>query len=478
MHKIKIKETIVKRISEYAEEFGVEVYTVGGYVRDVLLNRKRKDIDFTVVGDSIAFSKFVGEKLKREPIVFERFRTAMIPYRGYQLEFVGTRKEEYLPNSRKPIVSIGTLEDDLKRRDFTINALAANLSKERFGEVIDLFNGLYDLKNKILRTPLDPFTTYSDDPLRMMRAARFAAQLEFQLHQSSVEAIIQMADRIKIISQERITDEFLKILSANKPSIGLLILKNTGLLKYIFPELDNLSGVEIIEEGGKQYKHKDVFLHSLKVLDNVSLVSDKLWLRFAALTHDIGKYKTKRITPNGWTFHGHEELGAKIMPNIFRRMRFPLDNLEYVQRLIRLHQRPMQLVDEIVTDSAIRRLAFQAGDALEDLFILCKADITTKNPYLEAQYLNNYDIVAQKVLEVQEKDKLREFQSPVRGEEIMKICNLPPSKPVGIIKGKIEDAILDGIIPNEYEAALNYFLENKDKWLSEIGQEEFSKIRY
>lgn len=478
MQKIKIKEKIIHKISDFAAEYGVDVYVVGGYVRDVFLKRKRKDIDFTVVGDSIAFAKFVGEKLKREPIIFERFKTAMLPYRGYQLEFVGTRKEEYLPHSRKPIVSDGTLEDDLRRRDFTINALAASLKKENFGELIDIFNGLDDLEQRVLRTPLNPIVTYSDDPLRMLRAARFAAQLEFQLHKSSYDAITKMAERIKIISQERITEEFLKILSAKKPSIGLLILKNTGLLKHIFPELDNLSGVEIVEEGGKQYKHKDVFLHSLKVLDNVAAISDKLWLRFAALVHDIGKYKTKRLTSAGWTFHGHEEFGAKMMPNIFRRMRFPLDNLEYVQKLIRLHQRPMQLVDEIVTDSAIRRLAFQAGDALEDLFILCKADITTKNPYLETQYLNNYDIVAKKVIEVQEKDKLREFQSPVRGEEIMQICGLPPSKPVGIIKGKIEDAILDGLIPNDYDAAYKYFIENKDKWLSEIDESEFRKIRY
>jgi len=476
MTKIKIKEAIVKRISEYAREFGADVYVVGGYVRDVILNRKRKDIDFTVVGDAVAFSKFVGEKLKREPIIFERFRTAMLPYRGYQLEFVGTRKEEYLPNSRKPIVSEGTLEDDLKRRDFTVNAMAASLNKSNFGELVDLFNGIEDLNNKILRTPLDPIVTYSDDPLRMIRAARFAAQLEFELHDSSRNAIKQMSERIKIISQERITDEFFKILSSSKPSIGFIILKETGLLKYIFPELEQLSGVEIVEEGGKLYKHKDVFLHSLKVLDNVAAVSNKLWLRFAALVHDIGKFKTKRITQFGWTFHGHEEIGAKMMPNIFRRMKFPLEHLNYVQKLIRMHQRPMQLVDEIVTDSAIRRLAFQAGDALEDLFVLCKADITTKNPYLEAHYLNNYDVVARKVIEVQEKDKLREFQSPVRGEEIMQICNLPPSKPVGIIKNKIEEAILDGIIPNDYKIAMEYFLANKDKWLSEIDKDEFKKI--
>ncbi len=476
MAKIKISESVLKKIGSYAEEFGAEVYVVGGYVRDSLLGRKRKDIDCTVVGDSIAFAEFVADKFGKKAVVFERFRTAMVPYRGYQIEFVGTRKEVYKENSRKPIVTEGTLLDDLKRRDFTVNAMAASLMNKNFGEVVDLFLGIEHLEQKLLKTPLEPMITYSDDPLRMMRAARFAAQLEFDVAEESIAAIAKMAERIKIISQERITDEFFKILMSPKPSIGLNILFNTGLLGYIFPELAQLSGVDAIEEGSKRYAHKDVLLHSFKVLDNISLRTENLWLRFASLVHDIAKPKTKRFSSHGWTFHGHEELGARMMPSIFRRLKFPMEALDYVQKLIRMHQRPMQLVDSEVTDSAVRRLAFQAGDALEDLFALCRADITTKNPSLSAKYLNNYDVVAQKVIEVQEKDKLREFQSPVKGEEIMLICGLPPSKPVGIIKGKIEDAILDGIIPNDYDAAKSYFLENKDSWLKAINDEDFKKI--
>lgn len=476
MLKIKITETVLKKIGEYAEEFGVEVYVVGGYVRDSLLGRKRKDIDCTVVGDSLAFAKFVADKFGKKPVIFERFRTAMVPYRNYQVEFVGTRKEVYTENSRKPIVTEGTLIDDLKRRDFTVNAMAASLMKDNFGEVIDLFDGAKHLEEQLLKTPLDPVVTYSDDPLRMMRAARFASQLGFWLSDDSYDAIVKMSDRIKIISQERITDEFFKIMLSPMPSIGLEILYRTGLLKHIFPELALLSGVDTIEDGNKRYAHKDVLLHSFKVVDNISLLTDDLWLRFAALVHDIAKPKTKRFASNGWTFHGHEELGARMMPSIFRKLKFPLEKLEYLQKLIRMHQRPMQLVDSEVTDSAIRRLAFQAGDALEDLFTLCRADITTKNPNLSTKYLNNYDIVAKKVIEVQEKDRLREFQSPVRGEEIMEICGLPPSKPIGIIKDRIEEAILDGIIPNDYEAAKAYFMQNMSSWLTEIAADDFKKV--
>ena len=392
----------------------------------------------------------------------------MVPVGDFKCEFVGTRKEEYKKDSRNPIVTEGTLEDDLKRRDFTINAMAVSINIETFGQVTDMFNGFKDLGTKILRTPLNPETTFSEDPLRMMRAIRFASQLEFFVDKNALNAIKKMAYRIEIISQERITDEFLKILASKKPSFGINLLYDNDLLEKIFPELSRLPGIEIVKDDNREYAHKDVMQHSLQVLEKVSQVTDNLWLRFAALVHDIAKPRTKKfIKGTGWTFHGHEELGARWMEKIFRRMKLPMEHLRYVETLIRLHQRPMQLVDEGVTDSAVRRLAFLAGEALEDLFILCKADITTNNPRLSFQYLNNYDIVARKVLEVQEKDKLREFQSPVRGEEIMKICNLKPSRAVGYIKNMIEEAILDGLIPNEYDDALAYFMENKEFWLKD-----------
>lgn len=465
---IEITEPVLKRIGRIADENGYEVYVVGGYVRDYLLNRPRTDIDCTVVGDSIAFAKLIADRFNTKAVIYERFRTALVPIGDFSCEFVGTRKEKYLKNSRKPVVTEGTLEDDLRRRDFTVNAMAASINREKFGKIIDVFDGRADLDRKLLRTPLDPEVTFSDDPLRMMRSARFAAQLGFNIEDKTFRGVRKMADRIEIISQERITDEFLKMLQAPQPGIGLMILFSTGILEKIFPELHRLAGIEIVQEGSREYGHKDVFRHTLKVLDNVAAVSDNLWLRFAALMHDIAKPKTKRFNEGqGWTFHGHEELGARLMKKIFRRMRLPMDKLGYVEKLVRMHQRPMALVDEEVTDSAVRRLAFQAGDALEDLFVLCKADITTKNPNLSEKYLNNYRRVAEKVIDVQEKDKLREFQSPVRGEEIMELCGLNPSPAVGLIKTAIEEAILDGIIPNDYEAAKEYFLRHKDEWLEE-----------
>lgn len=467
--KIIITEPLLKKIGELADKLGVKLYVVGGYVRDYYLNLPRTDFDFTVVGDSVEFAKKLATKFKTKPVLFEKFKTAMVPIAGVQCEFVGTRKEEYLPDSRKPIVTEGALEDDLLRRDFTVNAMACALNRDTFGTIIDLYNGKTDLDLGILRTPLDPAATFSDDPLRMMRAARFAAKLNFEVDARSIEAISKMAQRIEIVSQERITSEFVKILASQAPGKGLRILHNTGLLKIIFPELEALAGVEIVQENGEQHAHKDVLLHSIKVVDNISKMTDNVWLRFAALIHDIAKPRTKRfVAGSGWSFHGHEEFGARMVLPIFRKLKLPLEHVEYVERLVRLHQRPMTLVDEEVTDSAVRRLAFHAGDSLTDLFTLCRADITTKNPMLTEQYLNNYDIVLQKVLDVQEKDKLREFQSPVRGEEIMEICSLPPSKAIGIIKSNIEDAILEGIIPNEYEPAKEYFLQNKDKWLEEI----------
>ena len=466
-NKIEIDEPILLEIGKIATSNNIEVYAVGGYVRDALLDKPRTDIDCTVVGDAIKFAQIVAKHFNAKAVIYERFRTALVPIGKLHIEFVGTRKEEYNPDSRKPVTSEGTLEDDLKRRDFTINAMAASINKNNLGQIIDLFNGQKHLKEKILITPLDPVITYNDDPLRMMRAARFAAQLQFNIAKNSLDAIKQMTERIKIISQERISDEFMKIMSSPKPSIGLNILFETGLLKHIFPELEATAGVEqASDKDGQTYHHKDVFNHTLQVLDNAAQVSDNIWFRFAALFHDIAKPRTKKyIEGSGWHFFGHEERGAKMVEPIFRKMKFPLDNIDYIKKLIRLHLRPMQLVDGEVTDSAIRRLAVNAGDTLEDLFLLCKCDITSKNPNLTQKYLNNYVLVAQKVIDVQEKDKLREFQSPVRGDEIMAICDIPPSKLVGIIKTNIENAILDGIIPNEYESAKSYFLEHKAEWL-------------
>lgn len=466
-----ITEPIVTRIAEIAQSLEIELYIVGGYVRDSFLGRPRKDFDFSVVGDSIKFAQLIANNFNTKAVIYERFRTALVPIGEFNCEFVGTRKEAYDSESRNPIVFEGTLVDDLKRRDFTINALAISLNKSDYGKVIDLFNGIADIKNKIIRTPLDPKTTYSDDPLRMLRAARFAAQLDFNISDDSLEMMTKMSNRISIISQERITDEFLKILDAKTPSRGLSILYHSGLLKVIFPELHNLAGVDIVEDKSRtiSHAHKDVFWHSLKVLDNIAVNTDKRWLRFVALVHDIAKPRTKKYVDGiGWTFHGHEEIGAKMMPKIFRRMKFPIEPLEYVQKLIRLHQRPMALVDDSVTDSAVRRLAAIAGAELEDLFTLVRADITTKNPHLSEKYRTNYENVFRKVIEVQEKDKLREFQSPVRGETIMEICDLPPSKPVGIIKSNIEEAILEGIIPNDFDVALSYLMQNKDIWLNDI----------
>ncbi len=469
-----IDDIILRDIGKIADANGFKVYAVGGIVRDSILGLHRQDYDFTVVGDSIEFAKIVAAHYHSKPVIFQKFLTAMVPLnKDIKLEFVGTRKEIYTPESRDPIVSVGTLNDDLQRRDFTVNALAIALNKDNYGDLIDMFGGIEDIKKKILKTPLEPLNTFSDDPLRMMRAARFASQLGFEIEQNTLASAKEMSNRITIISQERISNEFFKILQSQKPSIAINYLSEMDLLKHIFPELEALKGVEIVQEGQRHFAHKDVYRHTLKVVDNISQMTDNVWLRFAALLHDIAKPQTKRFLPNmGWTFYGHEEVGAKIAANIFRKMKLSMEYLPYVQNLIRMHQRPMKLVDESVTDSAVRRLAFQAGDTLEDLIILCKADITTKNPDLTIEYLNNYDIVMQKVIEVQEKDKLRQFESPIRGEEIMEICNLNPCKAIGRIKSKIEDAILDGVIPNEYTAAKEYFLDNIDSWLAEIPDNE------
>lgn len=456
---------VIAVISETAKEINTEVYMVGGVVRDLILKRQRSDLDFLVIGDSLSFAEHVAAKIGIQKVTkFKNFGTAHFNFQDYDIEFVGARKESYNRNSRKPIVEDGTFEDDIRRRDFTINAMAISLNENNFGELIDMFDGYQDLQNKIIKTPLDPFQTFDDDPLRILRAFRFAAQLEFQVDESIMKAAKEMKERLRIVSQERITDEFLKILASPKPSIGLKLLFDSEVLQIIFPEIHNLAGVDQRQD----YHHKDVFLHTLIVVDNISKETENVWLRFAALVHDIAKPPTKKFVEGiGWTFHGHEELGARMMKNIFHRMKLPMHKLEYVEKLVRLHLRPIALAKEEVTDSAIRRLIVQAGDDLNDLITLCRADITSKNPQKVEKYLANYEAVMQKVLEVQEKDKLREFQSPVRGEEIMKICNLKPSKKVGEIKKAIEEAILDGVIENTYEAALAYLMKIKDDLLKE-----------
>lgn len=456
---------IISTITEAAKESQIEVFMVGGVVRDLILKRERSDLDFLVIGDSLKFAELVANKLGVHKVTkFRNFGTAHFIYQNFDIEFVGARKESYNRNSRKPIVEDGTFEDDIKRRDFTINAMAISLNEKNFGELIDIFNGYKDLQNKLIKTPLDPFQTFDDDPLRIMRAFRFAAQLEFQVDESIMNAAKEMKERLRIVSQERITDEFLKILSAPKPSIGLKLLYDSEVLQIIFPEIHNLAGVDQRQD----YHHKDVFLHTLIVVDNISQATENLWLRFAALVHDIAKPQTKKFADGiGWTFHGHEELGARMMKNIFHRMKLPLNKLEYVEKLVRLHLRPIALAKEEVTDSAIRRLIVQAGEDLQDLITLCRADITSKNPQKVEKYFANYEAVMQKVFEVQEKDRLRAFQSPVRGDEIMKICNLKPSKKVGEIKKAIEDAILDGVIENSHEAALEYLIKIKDDFLKE-----------
>jgi tRNA nucleotidyltransferase/poly(A) polymerase len=459
-------DPIIKEVADLADKSGVDVCLVGGAVRDYFLDRTTTDYDFTVLGDSIAFAEQLGEKLNSKVVAYERFRTAMVPVGGFNLEFVGTRKEEYDGKTRNPKVSEGTLYDDIARRDFTVNSLAIQIGREY--RLIDVFGGMADMQAKLLRTPLDPHTTYADDPLRMIRAARFASQLGFEIEEKSYSSISSLASNIKKIKQERITAEFLKILQSPKPSIGLGILFKTGIMEYIFPELHKLAGIDIVEQKGRRHGHKDVFWHTLQVVDNISPETDNVWLIFAALMHDVAKPQTKRFDrKSGWTFHGHEELGARMQKRIFRSLKLPMDHLPYVETLVRLHQRPMQLVDSGVTDSAIRRLAATAGEALEDLFTLCRADITTRNRSKESRYLQNYTDVFDKVVEVQQKDELRAFQSPVRGDEIMKELGLPPGRIIGFIKNNIEEAILEGIIPNEYGPANKYFIENKEKWIAE-----------
>lgn len=450
-----LKDRVFDILSDVVSSENVEAYVIGGWVRDCILKRDHadKDIDIVVIGNGIEIAKKAAKKISKNIKVctFRNFGTAMFRFGDYEIEFVGARKESYNRGSRKPVVEDGTLQDDQERRDFTINALALSLNHDTFGKFLDPFGGIEDLKNKIIKTPLDPDRTFSDDPLRMMRAVRFATQLNFQIEERTFESIVRNAERITIVSAERIVTELNKIIMSSHPSRGFLLMERSGLLKLILPEIDNLRGVETRD--GKA--HKDNFLHSIKVLDNISRNSDNLWLRWAALLHDVAKPLTKKYLPEtGWSFHGHEYLGGKMIPEIFRRLKLPLnDKMKYVQKIVDLHLRPIALSQEVVTDSAVRRLLFEAGDDIDDLMLLCEADITSKNEAKKTRHLENFKLVRSKLKEIEEKDAVRNFQPPVDGSEIIKAFRLKPGREVGLIKNAIREAILDGIIPNEHESA-------------------------
>ena len=471
-YKQALEHSIFKVISDSSKELGIKSYVIGGFVRDFIINRgASKDIDIVAVGSGIDLAKQVSKNLKGNPKVqiFKTYGTAMLHYKDIEIEFVGARKESYNEDSRNPIVEGGTLEDDQNRRDFTINAMALDLSEQSFGELLDPFGGIEDLENKIIKTPLDPDITYSDDPLRMMRAIRFASQLNFKIEQRSLGAISKNKDRIKIITSERIVVELSKILESDKPSKGFLLLEETGLLEHILPELTSLKGIDEVEG----QRHKDNFYHTLEVVDNISKSTDNIWLRWAALLHDIGKAPTKKFSDKvGWTFHGHEFEGSKMVYQLFKRLKMPLnEKMKFVQKLVLMSSRPIALAEDTVTDSAVRRLVFDAGDHVDDLMTLCEADITTKNKNRYKKYHNNFKIVRQKIIEVEEKDHIRNFQPPVSGEEIMKTFNLRPSREIGIIKEAIKEAILEGDIPNEHDAAFKLMLEKGKK----LGLKKYEK---
>jgi len=456
-----LNDNIFNILSDVVTSENVRAWVIGGYVRDCLLGRENpdKDIDIVVLGNGIDIARKAAKKISPhiKVAVYRNFGTAMFRYGDYEIEFVGARKESYSTDSRKPSVAAGTLDDDQKRRDFTINALAISLNRDTFGEFMDPFDGMKDLREGVIRTPMDPDITFSDDPLRMMRAIRFAVQLNFKINETTFLAIARNAGRITIVSQERIVAELNKIMMCSHPSHGFIMLEKSGLLGHIFPELENLKGVE--KKDGKA--HKDNFLHSLKVLDNVSRKSDNLWLRWAALLHDIAKPVTKKYDPQtGWSFHGHEFLGGKMVPDIFRKMKLPMnDKMKYVKKLVDLHLRPIVLSQDTVTDSAVRRLLFEAGDDIDDLMMLCEADITSKNEATKARHLENFRLVRKKLREIEEKDALRNFQPPVTGEEIIATFGIKPGRVVGQIKNAIREAILEGIIPNEHEAARSLMIE-------------------
>lgn len=453
-----LKHPVFKVISQICEEKQLEAFVIGGFVRDLILKRPSKDIDIVVVGNGIELAEASAKVLRVKQVsIFKNYGTAHFRYKDLDVEFVGARKESYHQDSRNPSVKSGSLQDDQLRRDFTINALAISLQKLNFGELIDPFDGIQDLKNGIIKTPLDPIQTYIDDPLRMLRAIRFATQLNFKIEFKSLEAILNNSTRIKIITQERITDELNKIILSNEPSRGFKLLESTKLLHHFFPEMIALKGIETIN--GKS--HKDNFYHTLEVLDNISQNTNNLWLRWSAIMHDIAKPNTKRFEPDhGWTFHGHEDLGARFVPRIFKRLKLPLDHkMKYVQKLVRLHLRPIALVKGNVTDSAIRRLLFEAGDDIDDLMTLCNADVTSKNEFKVLKFKKNFELVSQKLNDVEAKDKIRNFQPPVTGEIIMKTFNIGPCAEIGNIKMKIKDAILEGTIENDYDQAFKYMLE-------------------
>jgi len=463
-YKEALHHKIFKIVSDSAKELQLDAYVIGGFVRDFLLKRgNHKDIDIVAIGSGISLAKHVANSLPNKPKiqVFKTYGTAMLRYEDIDIEFVGARKESYNKNSRNPVVEDGTLVDDQNRRDFTINALALNLDQERFGQLLDPFNGIKDLESKTIKTPLNPDITYSDDPLRMLRAIRFANQLNFTIDKNSLESITKNKHRIEIITNERIIVELNKILQCDQPSVGLLLLDNTGLLDYILPELTVLKGIDEVDG----QRHKDNFYHTLEVVDNIAKHTNNLWLRWAALLHDIGKAPTKKFSNKvGWTFHGHEFEGSKMVYHLFKRLKMPLnDKMKFVQKMVFMSSRPIVLAQETVTDSAVRRLVFDAGKFVDDLMTLCEADITTKNPKKFNKYHNNFKIVREKIIEVENRDHIRNFQPPVSGEQIMKAFNLKPSKEIGLIKDAIKEAILDGDIPNEFEAAYSLMLKEGEK---------------